>query len=154
MIDQRINDSLKELEQGLKNIDSARKQVERTINSYDGLHNSTSEYVTQLGKLTTKVKELVTAIGTDYNQKATAFDKDRKVIVDSANSAIHELSNSTETFKNSLNNVENKLKYSLIVNITLFVIFIIAKTKCAFFQNEMCIFCIFSRFPSSFLMGF
>ena len=81
MIDQRINDSLKELEQGLKNIDSARKQVERTINSYDGLHNSTSEYVTQLGKLTTKVKELVTAIGTDYNQKATAFDKDRKVII-------------------------------------------------------------------------
>ncbi len=122
MIDQRINDSLKELEQGLKNIDSARKQVERTINSYDGLHNSTSEYVTQLGKLTTKVKELVTAIGTDYNQKATAFDQDRKVIVDSANSAIHELSNSTEAFKNSLNNVENKLKYSLIVNITLFVI--------------------------------
>lgn len=122
MIDQRINDSLKELEQGLKNIDSARKQVERTINSYDGLHNSTSEYVTQLGKLTTKVKELVTAIGTDYNQKATAFDQDRKVIVDSANSAIHELSNSTETFKNSLNNVENKLKYSLIVNIALFVI--------------------------------
>lgn len=122
MIDQRINDSLKELEQGLKNIDSARKQVERTINSYDGLHNSTSEYVAQLGNLTTKVKELVTAIGTDYNQKSTAFDKDRKVIVDSANSAIHELSNSTETFKNSLNNVENKLKYSLIVNITLFVI--------------------------------
>ena len=40
MIDQRINDSLKELEQGLKNIDSARKQVERTINSYDGLHIS------------------------------------------------------------------------------------------------------------------
>lgn len=31
---------------------------------------------------------------------------------------------------------------------------IIAKTKCAFFQNEMCIFCVFSRFPSSFLMGF
>ena len=122
MIDQRINDSLKELEQGLKNIDSARKQVERTVNSYDGLHNSMSEYVTQLGNLTTKVKELVTAIGTDYNQKVAAFDKDRKVIVDSANSAIHELSNSTETFKNSLNNVENKLKYSLIVNVALFVI--------------------------------
>lgn len=122
MIDQRINDSLKELEQGLKNIDSARKQVERTVNSYDGLHNSISEYVTQLGNLTTKVKELVTAIGTDYNQKVAAFDKDRKVIVDSANSSIKELSNSTETFKNSLNNVENKLKYSLIVNVALLVI--------------------------------
>ena len=31
MIDQRINDSLKELEQSLKNLDSARKQVEKTI---------------------------------------------------------------------------------------------------------------------------
>ena len=31
MIDQRINDSLKELEQSLKNIDSARKQVEKII---------------------------------------------------------------------------------------------------------------------------
>lgn len=29
MIDQRINDSLKELEQSLKNIDSARKQIEK-----------------------------------------------------------------------------------------------------------------------------
>lgn len=116
MIDQKINNSLKELEQSLKNIDSARKQVERTINSYDGLHNSTSEYVTQLGKLTTKVKELVTAIGTDYNQKATAFDKDRKVIVDSANSAIHELFDATDNFQNSLTSVEAKLKYSLILN--------------------------------------
>ena len=33
MIDQRINDSLKELEQSLKNIDSARKQIEKTIES-------------------------------------------------------------------------------------------------------------------------
>ena len=42
MIDQRINDSLKELEQSLKNLDSARKQVEKTIESYDGLHDSAS----------------------------------------------------------------------------------------------------------------
>ena len=37
MIDQKINNSLRELEQSLKNIDSARKQVEKTISSYDGL---------------------------------------------------------------------------------------------------------------------
>ena len=116
MIDQRINDSLKELEQGLKNIDSARKQVERTINSYDGLHNSTSEYVTQLRNLTTKVKELVAAIGTDYNQKVAAFEKDRKSVIDSANSASQKLSEATDSFRNSLNKVESRLNYSLAIN--------------------------------------
>lgn len=119
MIDQKINDSLKELEQGLKNIDSARKQVEKTINSYDGLHNSTSEYVTQLRTLTTKVKELVTAIGVDYNQKVAAFDKDRKSVIESANSASQKLSEATDSFKNSLNMIETKLNYSLIINIIL-----------------------------------
>ena len=119
MIDQKINDSLKELEQGLKNIDSARKQVERTINSYNGLHNSTSEYVTQLRTLTTKVKELVTAIGVDYNQKVAAFDKDRKSVIESANSASQKLSEATDSFKNSLNMIETKLNYSLIINIIL-----------------------------------
>lgn len=119
MIDQRINDSLKELEQGLKNIDSARKQVERTINSYDGLHNSTSEYVTQLGKLTTKIKELVAAIGTDYNQKVAAFEKDRKSVIDSANSASQKLSEATDSFRNSLNKVESRLNYSLAINFVL-----------------------------------
>ena len=109
MIDQRINDSLKELEQGLKNIDSARKQVERTINSYDGLHNSTSEYVTQLRNLTTKVKELVAAIGTDYNQKVAAFEKDRKSVIDSANSASQKLSEATDSFRNSLKSLISDL---------------------------------------------
>ena len=119
MIDQRIDDSLKELEQGLKNIDSARKQVEKTINSYDGLHNSTSEYVAQLGELTAKVKELVTAIGTDYNQKVAAFDKDRKAVMDSAKSASQKLSEATDSFGKSLTKIESKLNYSLIINIVL-----------------------------------
>ena len=122
MIDQRINDSLKELEQGLKNIDSARKQVERTINSYDGLHNSTSEYVTQLRDLTTKVKELVAAIGTHYNQKVAAFEKDRKSVIDSANSASQKLSEATDSFRNSLNKVESRLNYSLAINFVLAII--------------------------------
>lgn len=122
MIDQRINDSLKELEQGLKNIDSARKQVEKTVNSFDGLNGSTSEYVSQLGTLTSKVKGLIAAIETDYNQKTAAFEKDRKSIIESANSASQKLADATETFANSLNKIDTKLKYSMIVNAILFVI--------------------------------
>ena len=124
MIDQRINDSLKELEQSLKDIDSARKQVENTINSYDGLQNSTSEYVAQLENLTAKVKELVTIVGKDYKQNVADFDKNCKSIIESANSASQNLFEATDTFSNSLNKIESKLNYSLIINIVLVVILV------------------------------
>ena len=122
MIDQRINDSLKELEQSLKNIDSARKQVEKIIESYDGLHDSASEYVAQLKKTTTKVEELIAAVGTDYKQKVEEFDKDCKSIIESANSASQKLSEATDSFNNSLNTIEGKQNYSMMINIVLAII--------------------------------
>ena len=122
MIDQRINDSLKELEQSLKNIDSARKQVEKTIESYDGLHDSASEYVAQLKKITTKVEELIAAVGTDYKQKVEEFDKDCKSIIESPPSASQKLSEATESFNNSLNKIDAKQNYCMIINIVLAII--------------------------------
>ena len=122
MIDQRINDSLKELEQSLKKIDSARKQVEKTIESYDGLHDSASEYVAQLKKITAKVEELIAAVGTDYKQKVEDFDKDCKSIIESANSASQKLSEATDSFNNSLNTIEAKQNYSMMINIVLAII--------------------------------
>ena len=122
MIDQRINDSLKELEQSLKNIDSARKQVEKTIESYDGLHDSASEYVAQLKKITAKVEELIVVVGTDYTQKVEEFDKDCKSIIESANSASQKLSEATDSFNNSLNTIEAKQNYSMMINIVLAII--------------------------------
>lgn len=122
MIDQRINDSLKELEQSLKNLDSARKQVEKTMESYDGLHDSVSEYVAQLEKITTKVEELIVVVGTDYTQKVEEFDKDCKSIIESANSASQKLSEATDSFNNSLNTIEGKQNYSMMINIILAII--------------------------------
>lgn len=122
MIDQRINDSLKELEQSLKNLDSARKQVEKTIESYDGLHDSASEYVAQLKKITAKVEELIAAVGTDYKQKVEDFDKDCKSIIESANSASQKLSEATDSFNNSLNTIEAKQNFSMMINIVLAII--------------------------------
>ena len=122
MIDQRINDSLKELEQSLKNLDSARKQVEKTMESYDGLHDSVSEYVAQLEKITTKVEELIVVVGTDNKQKVEEFDKDCKSIIESANSASQKLSEATDSFNNSLNTIEAKQNYSMMINIVLAII--------------------------------
>ena len=121
MIDEKINNSLRELEQGLKDLESARKQVEKTVNSYNGLNATTADYVSKLGTITTRIQELVDTIGKDYSQKVKAFDEDRKTVVNASTAATEKLTNATEEFKNSLGEIRSKLKYSLIINAVSFV---------------------------------
>ena len=45
MIDEKINKTLSELEANLRNVESARKQVESTVNSYEGIKAVTANYV-------------------------------------------------------------------------------------------------------------
>ena len=116
MIDEKINNSLRELEQGLKSMESARKQVEKTVNSYDGLNSTTAEYVSKLGTITTKIQELVDTIGKDYSQKVKVFEKDRETVINASTAATEKLSNASEEFKGSLVDIQTKLKYSLIAN--------------------------------------
>ena len=116
MIDEKINKTLKELEQSLKDVESARKQVERTVSSFSNLNTTTLEYVGNLGTITTKVQELVDNVGKDYAQKVKDFEKDREAVIKSSNAATEKLSNATEEFKDSLLEIQTKLKYSLIVN--------------------------------------
>ena len=116
MIDERINKTLKELEQGLQDVESARKQVERTVSSFSNLNTTTLEYVSKLGTITTKIQELVGYVGKDYAQKVKDFEKDREAVIKSSNAATEKLSNATEEFKESLFEIQTKLKYSLIVN--------------------------------------
>lgn len=116
MIDEKINKTLKELEQGLKDVESARKQVERTVSSFSNLNTTTSEYVSKLGTITTKILELVGYVGKDYAQKVKDFENDREAVIKSSNTATEKLSNATEEFKESLFEIQTKLKYSLIVN--------------------------------------
>ena len=116
MIDEKINNSIMELEQGLKSIESARKQVEKTVSAYDGLNNTTAEYVNQLGVITTKIQKLVDCIGNDYAQKVKAFEKDRDTVIKASNAATDKLTNATEEFKVSLLEIRIKLKYALIIS--------------------------------------
>lgn len=124
MIDERINKTLSELESNLRSVESARKQVEKTVNSYDGLKSTTAGYVSELGNVTTKVKELVDSIGKDYTQKNKAFEKDRETIVSATTSAIQELSNAIDGFNKSLSNVQTQLKYILLANVFSLVVIV------------------------------
>ena len=117
MIEERINNSLKELERSLKDIESAKSQVERTINSYDDLSKSTSEYVRTLNTLTAKVKELVSEIGKDYEHNTVSFKKDRETIINNANAASQKLVDATESFQATLKKIQTRLNYSLGLNI-------------------------------------
>ena len=122
MIDEKINNSLRELEQGLKSMESARKQVEKTVNSYDGLNSTTAEYVSKLGTITTKIQELVDTIGKDYSQKVKAFEKDRETVINASTAATEKLSKASEEFKDSLVDVQTKLNISLILNVVSLVV--------------------------------
>jgi methyl-accepting chemotaxis protein len=117
MIDEKINKTLKELELGLQDVESARKQVERTVSSFSNLNTSTLEYVSKLGIITTKIKELVDSVGKDYDQKVKAFEKDKDTVIKASNAATEKLSNATEEFKDSLFEIQTKLKYSIILNV-------------------------------------
>lgn len=129
MIDEKINNSLKELEQGLKNIESARKQVEKTVNSYEGLKASTNQYVNNLGIITQKINDLVETIGESYKQKSQTFDKDRQAVIDASRNATEKLSKATDEFNISLNKIKKILNTSLILNvITLVAIAVIIFT--------------------------
>lgn len=113
------NDLMKSLERMksvLTDIQSAKQQVEKTVNSYNGLNETTAEYVSKLGTITTKIQELVDAIGKDYSLKVKAFEKDRDTVINASTAATEKLSNATEEFKESLVEIQTKLKYSLIVN--------------------------------------
>ena len=63
-----------------------------------------------------RVEDLVDSIGKDYDQKVKAFEKDRETVIKASNAATEKLSNATEEFKESLFEIQTKLKYSLIVN--------------------------------------
>ena len=116
MIDEKINKALTELEANLRNLQSAREQVEKTVNSYHELNSTTAEYVSKLGTITIKIQDLVDAISKDYSQKVTAFEKDRETVINASTAATEKLSNVTEDFGKSLAGIKTRLKYSLIVN--------------------------------------
>lgn len=120
MIDEKINNALIELEANLRNLVSAREQVEKTVSSYDGLNSTTADYVRKLSTINMKIQELVDTIGKDYSQKVKIFDKDRETIFNASTAASEKLSTATEEFKNSLVDIQTKLKYSLIINFVSF----------------------------------
>lgn len=135
MIDDRINKTLSELESNLRNIESARKQVEDTVKSYDGLRNVTTDYVNTLSAVNDNLNKLVDLVGEDYASKVRLFENDRKSIIDSCNAAIDAVNSSARDVstqvKENIRAFHKKFVYVLVANaitiITIIILFFVTK---------------------------
>ena len=129
MIEEKINKSLNQLETQLKDVKSAREQVEKTVSSFDGLSQTASDYVNSLKGIENKLSELISLVGEDYKEKTSGFDKDRNAIIKSCNEAIDRVKDTAETIKtdfaDTVKSFQNRLNYILIANIVIFIMIIV-----------------------------
>lgn len=121
MIDERINKSLTELEKQLKDVEAARKQVQNTINAFDGLKSTTLEYVTSLSAIKLKLNEIVKLVAEDYTNKVKDFEKDREAIVNKTTEVTEKLDNRTDevskSFELSVKSAQTQILISVIINV-------------------------------------
>lgn len=135
MIDEKINKTLSELEANLRNVESARKQVESTVNSYEGLKAVTANYVKNLSSIGNNLDTLITAIGEDYKNNTESFRQDCKEITTSCNSLISKINDAVEDIKDEVSSLiekfHKKFIYIIICNvivwITMLILFFINK---------------------------
>lgn len=129
MIDDKINESLKEIERELQNVKSARNQVDSTVASYEALRNATSSYVTSMNNIKDEVTKLVKVVGDDYKGITTDFKKQQSEIHAIAKSTLESISEASaqvqDSVANSIKSIQTKLTLALVIN-TLTIIAIVA----------------------------
>lgn len=99
MIDERINKSLTEIETQLRNLESARVQVDKTVNAFDELNSTTTDYVSSLNEIHSKLADLINLVGEDYTKNVSEFKKDRAEIINSTNNLLERIDNTANDVK-------------------------------------------------------
>ena len=123
MIDDKINNSLKEIERELQNISSARTQVDKTVASYEELKIATASYTKSLNNVKEELTSLVNTIRIDYTEIISDFKKQQKDIATVSQSTLDSLSEASEHVKKSvsasINSIQKKLIVSIILNVVI-----------------------------------
>lgn len=126
MIDDKINNSLKEIERELQNISSARTQVNKTVASYEELKIATASYTKSLNNVKEELTSLVNTLRIDYKEIISDFKKQQKDIATASQSTLDSLSEASENVKksvsDSINSIQKKLIISIILNVVLIAI--------------------------------
>lgn len=128
MIDEKINKTLSELEANLRNVESARKQVESTVNSYEGLKDATANYVKNLSKIENNLNVLISAVGEDYEKNIETFRRDCKEITTSCNSLISKINDAVEDINEKIHKkFISVIICNVVVWLTMLILFFINK---------------------------
>lgn len=126
MIDEKINQLLKEIERELQSLDSARKQVESTVAAYAGLSDSTSSYVLSLNRITNEVQELIKLIGKDYTERTKNFQAQQKEIGDQAGRVLNAVENASmnvaSKVEETISSMQKKLTICIVSSVATILI--------------------------------
>src|SRR5574344_2880205 len=91
-----INTSLERLEQSLKDIESAKKQVEKTVKTSNELQGVVAGYVSSLDSLLTNVKDWVKEISSFQGSNITGIEKSIVNIEKSCDNVLEEFTKATD----------------------------------------------------------
>lgn len=97
-----INTSLERLEQSLKDIESAKNQVEKTVKTSNELQGVVAGYVSSLDSLLTNVKDWVKEISSFQGSNITGIEKSIGNIQNSCDKVIEKFTNSTDKVSDNL----------------------------------------------------
>ena len=97
-----INISLERLEQSLKDIESAKNQVEKTVKTSNELQGVVAGYVSSLDSLLTNVKDWVKEISSFQGSNITGIEKSIVNIKNSCDKVIEKFTNSTDKTSDNL----------------------------------------------------
>lgn len=81
MIDEKINEALTELAESLKDLDSARKQVDDTVKAYRSLSEATTEYAANMASVQKSIEKLVATIGGNYQGDVNRLKAKSEIVV-------------------------------------------------------------------------
>ena len=102
MIDEKINTSLIEIERELQNISSARRQVDKTVASYEELKVATASYKDSLNQITKSLTDLVANFRTNYEEIMKASSSAIKNLNEAADSVKKEVGDKVPSLDNRL----------------------------------------------------
>lgn len=102
MIDEKINTSLIEIERELQNISSARRQVDKTVASYEELKVATASYKDSLNQITKSLTDLVANFRTNYEEIMKASSSAIKNLNEAADSVKKEVGDKVSSLDNRL----------------------------------------------------
>lgn len=104
MIDEKINEALAELAKSLKDLDSARRQVDSTVEAYGQLSKATTEYAANMASVQKSIEKLVATIGDNYQGDVNRLKAKSEIVIASCKA---KLDHAATTFANSVSATKN-----------------------------------------------